>query len=123
MRDLLECLQRFSADALGGRILRDKIWKLPLQIDQLLVKPIVVSVANDRGGFLVVETVVLADFTSQLRDTFRGLLLLHWHIIHDTSTRNLRQSSSKGVIPSGARNLTFEAAVTLASLRNAMVSG
>ena len=77
MRDLLERLERFSTDALGGRFWRDELWELRLQIDQLLVQPVVFAVADYRGGFFVVEPIVLADFSSQLLDLLRGFVLVH----------------------------------------------
>src|SRR5437867_9702929 len=77
--DLRERFERFSTNALGGRIWRDEIWELRLQIDQLLVEPVVFAVADYRRGFLVVEPVVFADFFPQLLDTLRGLRLVVSH--------------------------------------------
>ena len=77
VRDLPECLERFSTDTLGGRIWRDEIRELRLQIDQLFVEAIIVPVADYRGGFFVIEPIVFADFISQLLDSLRGFLLVH----------------------------------------------
>ena len=77
VRDLLERLERFPADPLGGRIWRDEIRELRLQIDQLFVEAIIVPVADYRGGFFVIEPIVFADFISQLLDSLRGFLLVH----------------------------------------------
>ena len=65
MRDLFKCFQRFSADALRGRIWRDKIGKLRFEIDEFLVKPVVFAIANDRRSFLVVKPVVFPDFVPE----------------------------------------------------------
>src|SRR4029077_4440896 len=66
MRNLLERFKRFSADSLSGRIRRNQIGKLRLEIDEFFVEAVVFAVANDRRSLFVVEPVVLANFLSQL---------------------------------------------------------
>jgi len=79
MRDLLERLQRFSANTLSGGVRPDKIRELRLEIDEFLVKPVVFAIADYRRSFVVVETVVPADLMSKLLDTLCGLLLVDCH--------------------------------------------
>ena len=73
----LELAQRLAADALAGRIRRDEIGKLFLQVQQLAVKFVVVAVGNHRLGLDVVEVVVLADFLDQFGVTGFGLRFGH----------------------------------------------
>ena len=75
--DLRKRLERFSADALSWRIGREEIRKLRFEINKLLVEPVVLAVADDRCGVLVIQPVVLADFLSQLRDVFLGFGSVH----------------------------------------------
>ena len=64
MLDLRKRLKRLSTYALGGRIGREEIRKLRFEIDKLLVEPVVLAVADDGRGVLVIQPVVLADFLS-----------------------------------------------------------
>ena len=75
--DLRKRLERFSADALSWRIGREEIRKLRFEINKLLVEPVVLAIADDRRGVLVIQPVVLADFFSQLRDVFLGFGSVH----------------------------------------------
>jgi hypothetical protein len=75
--DLRKRFQRFSANALSWRIRREEIRKLRFEINKLLVEPVVVAVADDRRGVLVIEPVMLADFLSQLRDVLLGFGSVH----------------------------------------------
>src|SRR4029077_12263846 len=77
MLDLRKRLERFSADALRWRIGRDEIRKLRFEINKLLVEPVILAVADDGRGVLVIQSVVLADFLSQLRDVFLGFGSVH----------------------------------------------
>ena len=72
MLDLCKRFQRFSADVLSWRIGREEIRKLHFEFNKLLVEPVILAVADDRRGVLVIQPVVLADFLSQLRDFFLG---------------------------------------------------
>src|SRR4029077_5837325 len=85
--DLRKRLERFSADALSWRIGREETRKLRFEINKLLVEPVVLAVADDKSGVLVIQPVVLADFLSQLRDVFLGFGSVH-RSFHETNTRN-----------------------------------
>jgi hypothetical protein len=52
--DLRKRLERFSADALSWRIGREEIRKLRFEINKLLVEPVVLAVADDGRGVLVI---------------------------------------------------------------------
>ena len=65
MLDLRKRLERFSTDTLSWRIGRGEIRKLRFEINKLLVEPVVLAVADDRRGVLVIQPVVLADLLSQ----------------------------------------------------------
>src|SRR4029450_7015874 len=57
MRDLSKCLERRAADALCRRVGRDQVRKFRFKIDKFFVKPVVVAIADYRGGLLVIEPV------------------------------------------------------------------
>ena len=79
MGDLFKCFQRFSADALCGRIRRDKIGKLRFEIDEFLVEPVVFAISNYGRSFFVVEVIVFPDFVPELLDPLCGFFLVHGH--------------------------------------------
>ena len=97
MRHLLKRFKRFSADTLSGRIRRDQIGKLRLQIDEFLVEAVVFAVADDWRSFFVVEPVVLADFVSQLLDS---LCRLRFVLGHETRYKRANPRQCQHVIPS-----------------------
>src|SRR5262249_7283463 len=47
------------------------------EINKLLIDPVVLAVADDRRCVLVIQSVVLANFLSQLRDDFLGFGSIH----------------------------------------------
>ena len=66
MRHLFERFERLSTDTLSGRLGRDEIGKLRLEIDEFFIEAVVFAVANDWRSFFIIEPVMLADFVSQL---------------------------------------------------------
>src|SRR5262249_31083222 len=75
--DLCERLQRLSTDALRWRIGGKEIRKLPFEVNKIFIGPVVIAVADDRRGVLVIQPVVFADFVSQLPDVFLGFSSVH----------------------------------------------
>ena len=74
LRELLEWL---PADTPGWRIGGEEIRKPRFEINKLLVEPVVLAVADNGRGVLVIQPVVLADFLSQLHDVFLGFSSVH----------------------------------------------
>jgi len=72
-----EGLERLTTDALGRRIRRDKVGKVFLQGEELMIESVVSLVANGGLGKNVVLVVILANLFNQLRVTIFGLIERH----------------------------------------------
>ena len=77
MLHLLELLQRLAADALAWGIGRDKLGKLLLQVQQLVIKPVIFAVADGRLREHVIGVVMPADLLDQLGITHLGFAEVH----------------------------------------------
>ena len=81
MFDALEAFRGRAAHALAGGIRRDQPGKFLLQIEQLLIKPVVFAVADLRLGEHVVGMVVRADFLDQFGVPGFGFVERHCGIV------------------------------------------
>jgi len=77
VRDRLEFRQRLAADALAGRIRRDEVGKLLLDVEQFVVEPVVGLIGNGRLGLDVIGLVVAAQFLDQFGVACFGFCVSH----------------------------------------------
>lgn len=78
MRDRLEAIQRWGADALRGRARHiDELRPLRFQLGQFFQKPVVFGVGDFRAVELIIKPVVAFDFATEFPDPGKGALFLH----------------------------------------------
>jgi hypothetical protein len=69
MADWFELLERFTADALAGRIRGNQFRELGLKIEQLVIEPVVVLVADGGLSPDVIGMIMPAEFLGKVTVT------------------------------------------------------
>lgn len=83
MADGAKGFERFTANALAGRIRRDESGKFLFEIKQLVVQAVVITVGNTGFGLDIIGMVVRAEFRGKLGMAFAGVGRRHGKIINE----------------------------------------